>query len=78
METATIAVKVVKMNRQEIQEFILNDFKRRGISKRHYADIAGCTAEAVGHWEHGKRLITYEQAEKIAKELGFEFKVEIK
>lgn len=65
------------MTRKEIQDFILNEWKKSGKSKYSFAQDAGCTPEAIGHWQRGNRLMTYEQAEMIAKNLGLKFEVMI-
>lgn len=65
------------MNRKELQEFILNKWRESGKSKYAFAKKVGCTPEAIGHWERGNRLMTYDQAEKILQNLGYELVVKI-
>lgn len=63
------------MNKIEFSKLLLKKRKEKGISQRELARLTGFTTRAIQYWETEGRNISLENADKLLKALGTEFKI---
>lgn len=55
---------------QEIQELILKEWERQGITYQDFAQRIGCSTRSLSYWKTGENTITIDMADKALKALG--------
>ena len=60
---------------EEILRIILQGMAEQKITRERFAKEIGCSTRAISYWKEGKRMISFEMADRALKVLGISIKI---